>query len=73
MKTAKELFNELGYDYNKDDNIIEYFARGEVWYCYVTFDLINEEYSVNENNDFGYVDAKLHRCITKQMEELGWL
>ena len=73
MKTAREMFSELGYECNKYDNIIEYFTKSKGWYCYVTFDLAHEEYFVNENNDFGYVDAKLHRAITKQMEELGWL
>ena len=75
MKTARELFEELGYEYNRYNNSIKYFDNSgtSFWYCSITFDLTNKEYSVRENDDYTSVDVKLHKAITKQMEELGWL
>ena len=73
-KTARERFIEAGYSFGFD-----YYGR--IIYAIskvnnnkiVMFDLEDREYSVRFNDDATYVDAKLHKLITYQLEELGWL
>lgn len=63
--TAKEMFEELGYEAESDDEIIHYKNDLDN----VMFYIDHEEYT----NDVFYVDSKLHKAITQQMSELGWL
>lgn len=63
--TAKEMFEELGYEAESDDDIIHYKNDLDN----VMFYIDHEEYT----NDVFCVDSKLHKAITQQMSELGWL
>ena len=63
--TAKEMFKELGYEAESDDEIIHYKNDLDN----VMFHLDYGEYT----NDVFYVDSKLHLAITKHMSELAWL
>lgn len=71
MKSAKELFKELGYE--RDDRYadrIEYYD-GDGYRA--IFNLVTREYAFGNHGYYYYIDIELHRAITKQMEELGWL
>lgn len=75
MKTAKEMFEKLGYELveEKDSRYITYLYH----YRYVIrFDLIMRNfYAYEDNMDYQYigVDMKMLQAINKQAEELGWL
>lgn len=79
--TAQEMFEELGYKYTRKcysmycDLIVytnTYYVSKECK-IEVSFDLTLKEYSVIENYRSALIDTKLHKAITKQIEELGWL
>ena len=75
MKTAKEMFKELGYKLFKDNNYVIAFFKDTNWIefrkdievvkCY---SLINDYY-IEINN----IGIKELQAINKQVEELGWL
>lgn len=86
MKTAKEMFEELGfyvdthseeigiYEFHKDIKFDGYSTKR------VHFDLRSKLYYVyyakgNNFGDFGEceVTIELHNALTQQMKELGWL
>lgn len=75
MKTAKEMFEELGYELveEKDSRYITYLYH----YRYVIrFDLIMRNfYAYEDNMDYQYigVDMKTLQAINKMVSELGWL
>ena len=80
MKSAKEMFEELGLTERRGNGTILYFNHGtgghtEYLYCEICFDLtINEYYLIRKyTGNRLYVGVKLHKAITKQLEELGWL
>ena len=80
MKTAKEMFEELGFtsikynkkflEYENSDDEIIYFDKIEKYYS---------SYCCNNEHDFDVytddaiiINMKLHKAINKQIEELGW-
>ena len=75
MKTAKEMFEELGYELfeEKDSRYITYVYH----YRYIIrFDLIMQNfYAYEDNMDMSYigVDMKTLQAINKQVKELNWL
>ena len=75
MKTAKELFNELGFQGIESYYSIVYryigtdFDRG----CTIYFYTALKEYEFVDECTSTTVNMKLHKAITKQCEELGWL
>jgi hypothetical protein len=84
-KTAKEMFEELGFEWhNETTNLLEYIAypNGTAATCnYATiiiqFDKINKTYlieKISELKGLGVmeINCKLHKAITKKLEELGW-
>ena len=82
MKTAKEMFEELGYMCidEEDDFSIDYHitCQCEVTKDYynqdIIFDLLDKE--IKLATDVNYVvrlSAKELQAINKQVEELGWL
>lgn len=77
MKSAKEMFKLLGYEYCGNDNSIMYvssFVEKEMWHLHVVvFNKIYKEWNIFENINNVSVGIELHKAITKQMEELGWL
>ena len=70
MKTAKEMFYELGYE--RDDRYADRIVYYDSDYR-VVFNLVSRGYMFGDHSYCCYVDIELHRAITKQMEELGWL
>ena len=84
MKTAKEMFEELGYEYIHlvktilyDDDV--YYYKNELNprsdYNRIWFFLNKQEYSINKlfMGSSAYIDIKLHHAIHQQMKELGWI
>lgn len=64
-KTAQEMFEELGY--HKEKKIVGGYIS---YFCCdyeIMFDLNEKEYSASE------ITIELHKAITQQMKELGWL
>jgi len=75
--SAKEMFEELGYEYNecyfeeKLDEII-YSKRGR-WTPQIMFSLNHNVAKVfRQDNKSSSFDIKLLKAINKQIEELGW-
>lgn len=71
--TAQEMFEHLGYKLEQDNGkIIRYtlkiFAGTEV-----VFDMYRKHYYVSTIGRSLYVDIKLHKAITQQLIELGWI
>ena len=77
MKSARELFKELGYEYYEDDGFTCYKKekRELIEPDYISFDRLEREvfmsnYSKNSNGVI--VDMKLSQAINQQINELGW-
>ena len=78
MKTAKEMFEKLGYTLIRDNqHYVEYHFENELW-CEekeIIFDKDKKTYSF-EYKDSRWdtsVDVETLKAITQQMKELGWL
>lgn len=69
MKTAKEMFEELGFRLRKESDYIAYESAD----CEVNFYLDFKEYEVCHGYDGRCVNVHMHKAITKQLEELNWL
>ena len=72
--TAKEMFEEMGYEYQEINECIYWeqpaiFELGELT-PYVSFDLVNKKWHTN------IIKIEKHKeliqAINKQCEELGW-
>lgn len=69
MKSAKEMFEELGfkYEYNKIANqICVYGTKNDDSFLWIYLDRKIFDF----NNE---IDMNLFKAIQKQIEELGWL
>ena len=69
---AKEMFEELGFEYKKSDFSISYYKEfrdydDETYILDIDFRLFEKKIS----NDFS-IDMPLLKAINKQVEELGW-
>ena len=80
MKTARELFEELGYTCEKSNGeviVYRYYttdSHDEDAYIHeIDFCLNFKKYCVIEHLGGLYIDTETHKAITKQLEELGWL
>lgn len=77
MKTAKEMFEELGYEYYEDDGF-ECYKKGKrklIEPDYISFNRLEREVFISKDNKNGngvIVDMKLLQAINKQIEELHW-
>lgn len=69
-KSAKEMFEELGYLCYSDDEAI-CFCNKE--FGRISFYLYEEEYTFFSDETRIMIDSKLRKAINKQVEELGWL
>ena len=70
-KSAKEMFEELGFEYKKSDFSITYYKEfrdydDECYILDINFRLFEQEIST----DFS-IDMRLLKAINKQVEELG--
>jgi hypothetical protein len=71
-KMAREMFEELEFEYKKSDFSITYYKEfrdydDESYTLDIDFRLIEKKIS----SDF-YIDMPLLKAINKQVEELGW-
>lgn len=76
-KSAKEMFEELGYEYYEDDGFICYKKekRELIEPDYISFNRLEREVfmsRISKNGNGVIVDMKLLKVINKQVEELGW-
>lgn len=71
MKTAKEMFEELGYKYENYSVIDEicYFENKDVYYV---FSLKSKTFFKKEYREPGDITLDELKAINKQIEELGW-
>ncbi len=75
-KTADELFEELGYEENEEnDYYIEYQKQEECCCKFIKLDLIDKSftnfyYVVPEKQS--YLSMQELQAINKKVEELGW-
>ena len=77
MKSARELFKELGYEYYEDDGFTCYKKekRELIEPDYISFDRLEREVfmsRVSKNSNGVIVDMKLSQAINQQVNELGW-
>lgn len=75
--TAKEMFEELGYEYYEDDGFNDYKKekRKLIEPDYISFDRLEREFFVlnsSKNGKGTTIDMPLLKAINKQIEELGW-
>ena len=84
--SAKEMFEELGYEYQKNNNILNYHleqndSKGVQMRFGIFFNLDYKyyhtyAYGLFENgkpyDSYLSIDIKIHKAINKQIEELGW-
>ena len=74
MKSAKEMFEELGYKLNRDDNFIDYIKINKMLNNQIRF-FVKDKKVIKEDFCTGlakYITLEELRAINKQVEELGW-
>lgn len=69
MKTAKEMFESLGYECRKSDTKIEYLWGIE----YIIFWVNDHEVLAGEFGDSKNITVNEFKAIQQQMKELGWI
>lgn len=80
MKSAKEMFEELGYVQIKEKNVIAYckeeeedfLGKIETTLYHIAF-WSNGNLTAKEDSLPMYMDIATLRAINRQLEELGWL
>lgn len=72
-ESAEGMFLKLGYQiWEDDDDRIEWYNR--IYEVYVKFNLKTKCYTAKVNRHDAYIiDIELHKAITQQMKEIGWL
>ena len=79
MKSAKELFEELGYEINQNDKVcISYVKKNGSFWKYIDFSFKTKWIScdvTNNNGDEigGFITMQELLAINKMVKELGWL
>ncbi len=79
MKTAREMFEELGYELSVNENcLIEYRKKNDKWWtACITFSKYQKYYISFLDNDKKQAPLLLlaneHLAIHQQMKELGWI
>ena len=80
MKSAKEMFEELGYELKEETKKYLRYKKGVSKYddgMWIAFDLSGKRIRLytktpQYNNNPRYADYKELQVINKQVEELGW-
>lgn len=79
-KTAKEMFEELGYNHDVIlEDQINYRKTFRKTGCKfnITFDLVHKECCMNIDEEHKYIEVSVDvaelKAIYQQMKELGWL
>ena len=80
MKSAKEMFEELGYQKVRDSENSLIYDKADIFHYYqILLNKNDKTVSIKCNpldvtyTTFFPVDIKLFMAIQKQLEELGWL
>lgn len=75
MKYAKEMFEELGYEYYEDDGFTCYQRKIKISIepDYISFNRLEKEIFISRKNENGLtIDTLILQAINKQVEELRW-
>lgn len=70
--TASEMFEELGYKRNVEDNKITYLQKFGYETFEIMFDLSEKEINIDTDMEVK-IEKDILQAIDKQAEELGWL
>lgn len=73
--TAKEMFEELGYQRNEENEKIIYLieTKGSFYYQEIIFNLVQKVIVIDGNFLEVAIESDLLKAINKQAEELGWI
>ena len=73
--TAKEMFEELGYQRNEENEKIIYLieTKGSFYYQEIIFNLVQKVIVIDGNFLEVAIESDLLKAINKQTEELGWI
>ena len=76
MKTAKEMFEELGYKETENDiYFLKYYKTCKLQHDKeITFHKLDKTFTVKDDNGIKYrwVNLKELQAINQQIKELGW-
>ena len=71
LKSAREMFEELGYEQENKNNVIYYFKKIRIPKSYIVYSINfiidTKEIFINKN-----INMQELKAINKQVEELGW-
>lgn len=70
--TASEMFEELGYKRNVEDNKITYLQKFGYETFEIMFDLSEKEINIDTDMEVK-IEEDILQAIDKQAEELGWI
>lgn len=73
--SAKEMFEELDYEYYEDDGFTCYKRKTKVLIepDYISFNRLEREIFLSRKNENGItIDTCILQAINKQVDELGW-
>lgn len=75
MKTAKEMFEELRYQRNTENEKIIYLieTKGSFYYQEIIFNLVQKVIVIDGNFLEVAIESDLLKAINKQAEELRWI
>ena len=73
--TAREMFEELGYQRNEENEKIIYLieTKGSFYYQEIIFNLVKKVIVIDGNFLEVAIESNLLKAINKQCEELGWI
>lgn len=73
--TAREMFEELGYQRNEENEKIIYLieTKGSFYYQEIIFNLLQKVIVIDGNFLEVAIETNLLKAINKQANELGWL
>ena len=73
--SAKEMFEQLGYNYYEDDGFACYEKKNHksIEPTYISFNRLGEDVYMQRKEDGIAVDVPLLKAIIQQVKDLGWL
>ena len=73
--TAREMFEELGYQRNEENEKIIYLieTKGSFYYQEIIFNLVKKIILIDGNFLEVAIENNLLKAIDKQAKELGWI
>ena len=72
---AEQMFEELGYQRNEENEKIIYLieTKGSFYYQEIIFNLVQKVILIDGNFLEVAIESDLLKAINKQAEELGWI